>query len=188
MPRQKKLQEYTQPAGSPKSGEPLFLVVGRLLKPHGLHGEIMMELDTDFPERLKPGGVILVGESHMPTTIRSRRVHKNGLLLGFDKIHSPEEAGRLRNEIVYVNAEDLPPLAIGEYYHHQVLGLRVITDTGQELGTLAGILGTGANDVYIVRSASGKESLIPNIESVVKEIDLEKGEMLIHLLDGLLAD
>ena len=188
MARQKKLQEYTQPSGSPKSGEPLFLAVGRLLRPHGLHGEILMDIYTDFPERLKPGVRIYIGEDHRPTLIRSRRGHDAGFLIGFDSVVSQEEAGMLRNTIIYVKADELPGLPDGEFYHHQLLGLRVITDEGVYLGTLSGILDTGSNDVLIVRSEAGKEVLLPHIESVVRDIDLEVGEMQVHLLDGLLGD
>jgi 16S rRNA processing protein RimM len=188
MPKQKRLQEFSQPEGSPESGEPLYLAVGRLLRPHGLAGELLMDVYTDFPERLKPGSQVFVGENHQPTIIHSRRGIKNGLLIGFESVSDSDEAGNLRNQTVYVRAEDIPPLPEGEYYHHQILGLRVITDEGQELGTITGILDIGSTDIYVVRSESKKEILLPNIASVVKEIYLDKGEMHIHLMEGLLVD
>lgn len=166
----------------------MFLAVGRLLRPHGLTGEILMEIYTDFPERLRPGRKVFIGEKHEPLQIRSRRGALNGFLIGFEAINNPEEAGILRNQIVYIRTEEIPPLPEGEYYHHQVLGLRVITDEGTELGSIASILETGSTDVYVIKPAEGKEILIPNIGSVVKEINLEKGEMHIHVLEGLLPD
>ena len=84
--------------------------------------------------------------------------------------------------------KDIPPLPDGEYYHHQMLGLKVITEEGKELGSIASILDTGSNDVYVILPAVGKEILIPNISAVVKEIILEKGEMHIHLMEGLLPE
>jgi 16S rRNA processing protein RimM len=188
MPKNKQSQKNLQPAGSPVEGEPLFLVVGKLRHSHGLHGEILMEVITDFPERIRQGKTLLIGESHQPMRVASRRVHAGNLLLAFDGIDTPEEVGRLRNQWVYVPTSDRPPLSEGEYYHHQLLGLRVSSDDGLELGCLTDILETGANDVYVVRSESGKEVLLPAIQSVILEIDLDKDRMLVHILPGLLLD
>lgn len=78
-----------------------------------------------------------------------------------------------------------PQLPPGEYYHYQLVGLTVITDHGENLGTIQEVLATGSNDVYVVTSDSGQEVLLPAIEQVIKEIDLASGKMLVHLLDGL---
>jgi len=175
-----------QQAGSPPGGEPAFLVVGKLRRPHGVRGEILLEVFTDFPERLQPGVTVLVGEKHQPQRIRSRRIHNKGLLVSFDGYTTPETVGALRNALVYVTAADRPPLPKGEYYHHQLLGLRVLTDEGQELGRIIEILTTGANDIYVVRGESGAEILLPAVDEVILEIDLEKGLLHAHLLPGLI--
>jgi 16S rRNA processing protein RimM len=179
MPKNKQSQDNQQP---------VFLVVGKLRHSHGLHGEILMEVITDFPERIRQGKTLLIGESHQPLKVTSRRIHGGNLLLGFDGIDTPEESGRLRNQWVYVPASDRPPLSEGEYYHHQLLGLQVTSEDGLELGKITNILETGANDVYVVRSESGNEVLLPAIQSVILTIDLDKGQMLVHLLPGLLPD
>jgi 16S rRNA processing protein RimM len=186
MPRQNKTQEYSRLERPQEPGEPDFLAVGRLLRPHGLTGDMVMDIYTDFPERLQPGRKVYLGDDHQPVQIRSRRGSNSGLLIGFDHLNSPEEAGTLRNQIVYVKADEVPPLADGEYYHHQILGLKVLTDEGLELGVVSSILDTGSTDVYVVLTGDGKEILLPNIDPVVKEIDLKKGEMHVHLLEGLL--
>ena len=147
--------ERNQAAGSPDASEPAFLVVGKLRRPHGLRGEILMDVITDFPERLHKGVKVYVGDEKRPMQIRSRRVHGQALLMGLEGYSTPEEAGELRNQVVYVSAHDRPPLPEGEYYHHQLLGLRVITEEGLELGRLHEILSTSANDVYVVRPEPG---------------------------------
>jgi 16S rRNA processing protein RimM len=147
---------------------------------------MVMEVLTDFPDRLKPGIIVYIGEEHQPVKISSRRGHLNGFLVTFEGHESPEMTTGLRNQYLYVSADDRPPLPEGEYYHHQLLGLKVVSDEGQELGRLAGILETGANDVYIVRSEAGAEILLPNISSVVLNVDLEISEMHVHLIPGLL--
>jgi 16S rRNA processing protein RimM len=184
----KKPEESVEPAGSPSTGEPVFLVVGKLRRPHGLHGELLMNVITDFPERLHSGVTVYVGEDHQPMKIRSRRWQNQALLVTFDDYHSSEAAGELRNHMVFVRADDRPPLPEGEYYHHQLIGLRVASDEGRFLGLLTQILDTGANDVYVIRPDSGPEILLPAIESVLLSIDLNKGELLVHLLPGLIPD
>ncbi len=181
-------EESQWPAGSSPVGEPAFLVVGKLRRPHGVRGELVMEVITDFPERLEPGVTVYIGEDHQPHEIRSKRPHGALMLITFDAYRDPETAGGLRNQLVYVRADDRPPLAEGEYYHHQLIGLSVVSDVGQRLGQLTQILQTGANDVYVVRPEIGREILLPAIPDVIQDIDLAKGEMLVRLLPGLLPD
>ncbi|MFM8322448.1 MAG: ribosome maturation factor RimM [Chloroflexota bacterium] len=173
-------------AGSPQRGEPAFLVVGKLRHPHGLRGEMLMDVITDFPERLKAGLEVYAGEEHRPLHIRSTRPHGQGMLIAFDAFDTPEGVGTLRNLYLYVPTGSRPPLPEGEYYHHQLLGLAVVTDEGQALGELIEIMTTPANDVYVVRRESGADVLLPAIEPVVLAVDLEKGEMRVHLLPGLI--
>jgi 16S rRNA processing protein RimM len=174
-----------QGTGSPPVGEPEFLVVGKLRHPHGVRGEMLLEVITDFPERLACGVSVYVGEQRQRLRIRSRRTHGKGLLLAFEGYDTPEAVGALRNALVYVTAADRPPLPEGEYYHHQLLGLRVVSDEGQEMGTVHEILSTAANDVYVVRGEGG-EILLPAIQSVIQEIDLENRLIRVHLLPGLI--
>jgi 16S rRNA processing protein RimM len=174
-----------QPTGSPFSGEPEFLAVGRLRRPFGLRGEIFMEVLTDFPERLKPGSRVFVGPHHAPIHIRSCRWHRNRLLIAFDGYAKREEIAELRNQNVTVLTSERPELPEGEFYHHQIIGLRVVTQDGEALGSVAEILETGANDVYIVRNQTGEEILLPAIDSVIVNVDLEGNEILVDLIPGL---
>jgi 16S rRNA processing protein RimM len=172
--------------GSP-TGEPVFLVVGFLRRPHGVRGELIMDVHTDFPERLRVGAKLLAGDDHKPLTLASARPHgPSGLLVSFRGFSTPEQAGQLRNTWLYVSAKDRPPLPEGKLYQHQILGLRVVTDDGRDLGALTEILVTGANDVYVVKSDDGKEVLLPAIPDVILGYDLEKGEVKVHLLEGLI--
>jgi 16S rRNA processing protein RimM len=174
--------------GSPSPGEPVFLAVGKLHRPHGIHGEIIMEILTDFPERLKTGITLYVGKEHQPLRLRSRRWHNQNLLVTFEGYSDPETVSILVNQLVQVRAADSPPLPEGEYYHHQLLGLQVVDENGIQLGRLKQILETGANDVYIVQTEQGKEILLPAIDSVLRAIDLAQGQIVVHLLPGLLPD
>ena len=178
------------PQSEPQQGSlPEFLAVGKLRRPHGLKGEILMDILTDFPERLVEGVLLYAGDSRLPLRIRSNRPNDKSMLISFEGYDTPESVGTLRNQIVYVPATDRPPLPEGEYYHHELLGLRVVDEVGQLLGEVTGILDTGgANDVYQIRTQNGQELLLPDIEEVVLKIDLKAGEMQVHLLPGLLPD
>lgn len=177
----------SQPTGSP-GGEPLFLAVGKFSRPHGVHGDVLLQLYTDFPERLKPGTTVFAGSEHLPLRIRHRREHSGRLILSFDEYSNPEEVGVLRNQYLFVRADTLPSLPEGEYYHHELIGMQVVTEEGKPLGVLNQIIETGANDVYVVQPENGREVLLPAIDEVILDIDLAQNEMRVHLLPGLLSD
>lgn len=164
---------------------PLYLAIGYLRRSHGLHGEMVMEIHTDFPQRLRRGRKVYLGEDHHPAEIASVRPHKEGVLIAFLGIQTPEEAANWRNQWVYARADELPPLPPGQYYAHQLIGLQVLDEQGQLLGELIEILDTPANKVYVVRRTNGKELLLPAIPQVILGIHLEKKEIYVHLLPGL---
>ena len=164
-----------------------YVAVGQLRRPHGVRGEILMSVWTEFPERLQSGVQVFLGEAHQPVHIRSVRSHGDGLLLAFDEYFSREEVGLFRNTLVMVRTDDRPLLEEGELYIHQLLGLAVVEDdSGRPLGTLVEVLETGANDVYIVKDQHGVDLLLPAIESVIVAIDLPNRQIRVHLLPGLL--
>ncbi len=103
--------------------------------------------------------------------------------LKFENIDQIEDLEKLTNALVFVRTDSLPPLPDGEYYHHQLLGLEVITETGQKVGVLKEILETGANDVYVVFNSNGKEELIPAIKQNLVKIDIKNKIMVVRLLD-----
>ncbi len=175
-------------AGSPEPGEPAFLEIGKVRRPHGVGGDVLVEVYTDFPERLQPRAEVFLGKDRLPLTIRSRRLHNDGLLLAFEKYTTPEQVGKFRNQILYSITKKAPKLPKGEYYLYQLMGLRVETDTGEALGSITDILETGANDVYEVTDGAGREVLLPATEEVILEINLEKQLMRVHLLPGLLGE
>ena len=178
-------QDSTTPSsgfnsGSPRSGEPVYLAVGKLRRSHGLEGDMLMDVLTDFPERLRVGRTVYIGEEHEPMRIAARRGHDRQLVIRFDGFHNPEEVARLRNLNVYVQASSLPKLPEGQYYHHELIGLSAVNESGQTLGQLTQILETGANDVYVIRTSDDKELLLPAVEDVILAIDLQKGEILVR--------
>jgi len=177
-----------QPAGSPAAGGPAFLAVGMIRRPHGVTGEALVEIYTDFPERLQPRKVVYAGEEHVPLTIRLRRQHNAGLLLAFEGIATPEEVGIFRNQILYVTPAGRAVLPEGEYYYDELLGFSVEDESKKSLGLLTEILQTGANDVYVVTDPEGRELLLPAIAEVILDVDMAHKKIMVHLLPGLLVE
>lgn len=178
-------RQTNQETGSPQ-GEPLFLAVGKLGRPHGVKGLVVLYLLTDFPERLESGSQVYLSSEHIPMEIRSRRDYQGNLLLKFDGYDTPEAVGELSNQFLFVRADDRPPLPEGEYYHHQIIGLQAVDEQEKILGKVTEILTTGSNDVYVVQSDSGSEILLPATEEVILNINLDQGLMRVHLIPGLL--
>jgi 16S rRNA processing protein RimM len=174
------------PDGSPLPGEPFFLAVGQLRRPHGVRGEMNMVIYTEFPERLQPGTQLFIGERHQPVVVSRRRWHRSVLLIAFEEYPDRTSVEVLRNQTVFIQADHLPELPEGEYYQHELLDLQVVTDAGEMLGGVVEILETGANDVLVVEADGEEEILLPLTDEVVQEIDLDKGLIKVHLIPGLL--
>jgi 16S rRNA processing protein RimM len=161
-----------------------YLAVARIAGAHGIRGEVRCELITDFPERLKRIQRLYMGERHTPIGLERARLDKQGALLKITGVDSRDDAERLRGQMLYVAETDAVRLPGGTYFWHQIIGLRVRSEDGEELGVIAEIIPTGGNDVYIVRD-DGREVLLPAIKDVIREIDLASGIMTVHMMEGL---
>ena len=162
-------------------------MVAQVLAAHGIRGELKCRVVTDFPKRrFKPGKtVILRGERH---TIQAARVQGMTVLLKLAEVGDRTVAETYHGADVEVPTEDAGPPPRGQFYWHQVIGLRVEhATTGEPLGKVSDIIETGANDVYVVRGERG-EILVPAIKDVVRRIDPAAGRMLIEPLPGMLPD
>jgi len=174
----------TIPSGSPP-GEPEYLVIGFLRRPHGVKGEILMDLHTDFPERLKIGRTLFLGDAHTPAVLTGARSQGAAMLVQLQGVGTPEAAGKLRNTWVSVRRSDVPGLPAGQIYQHDLIGLSVVDEESVPLGRITEIIETGANDVYVVTPDKGAELLLPAIPSVILDLDLAARRMRVHVLDGL---
>lgn len=166
-------------AGSQNISEPAFLVLGKLRRPHGVQGEIPLEIYTHMLELLSPESVVYIGEHHHPYTIERTRYKNELLLLKFYEIDDRTIVSELTNLLVYVPADQLPLLAEDEFYLHKLIGMSVFEEGGRYIGILMEILETGANDVYIIEDQSGEEILIPATEEMILEIDLVQNKMIV---------
>ena len=163
---------------------PRHLIIGRVLKPFGVRGELKVEILTDFPERFASLRTVYLGDDAKSFSVEQARWHGGAALIKLAGIDTPEDAATLREQWVRVAVEDAVALPTGRVYLYQLIGLRVKTTAGQSLGEITEVLDTRANGVYIVHDGT-REILLPAIPDVVKEINLERGEMIVALIDGL---
>ena len=179
-------------SGSAHIPEPRYLLVGRVLRPHGVRGELRVEIITNYPERLVQHAYFYLAHPNSPEvahryTVEGLRFHAKVLLLKLDGCDDRNAADELRGMLVQIPVEEAVPLEEGEYYLFQLVGVRVETESGEWLGQIVDVIETGANDVYVVRGSRG-EVLLPAIDDVILELDLESKHMVVHLLPGLLAE
>jgi 16S rRNA processing protein RimM len=168
-----------------------FVVIGRVSRPHGIDGEISIDYfnPEDLPLFSRYQMIFLQGDEGSPQPYRplTVRPHKRSILAHLEGITTREEAERLRGNMVLVDRAELPPLAEDEYYWHEILGMRVVTEGGDQVGEVADIFPTGSNDVYVVREGA-KESLIPATKEVIIAIERETRTIVIRPREGLLQE
>lgn len=161
-----------------------FVVVGRILAPWGIRGDVKVAPLTDVPHRFSPGSRLYL--EGRPVTVQRSRPHKGALLVKLDTVPDRNAAEALRGKYLAVPAHRSPPLPPGTYYHHQIIGLAVVGQEGQRLGHVEAILNTPGHDVYVVRRPEGDELLLPAVSQVVVDVDLEAGRMTVAVPEGLL--
>ena len=163
-----------------------MITIGRLVGFHGVRGEVKVLSDSDFTaERFQPGQTVHIRNKDL--TIERYRTHKNFHLLTFEGITNIKEVEDLKDEDVLQDAESVElTLEEGEFHFSEIIGLTVFTADNKQLGKVTDIFQTGANDVWAVRDENNKEYMIPYIEDVVTDIDLENGKITITPMEGLL--
>lgn len=143
-----------------------------------------MRVMTDFPERIRKGKTLNLGDDHAEVLVESVRWKNTLLLLKFQGYETPEAVSALTNLDVFNKVRNLPKLPEGKYYHHQLVGLHAWE--GETLvGEVIEIIETGANDVYVIREPDGSELLLPAIPAAVVSINLDENKMEVVVLDGL---
>ena len=162
-----------------------WIPVGRVTRTHGLKGELKFFPADQDDLVVQKDQQIRLGETTFK--IKSVRGAKSPFIVKFEGVDSIEAAQSLSGQEVLVAKEDFESLPEGEYYRFEIEGLKAFDDTGKYYGVIEEIIATGSNDVYVVRG-DGKEWLVPMIDSVVQNIDLEEGKLVFHCVEGLFED
>jgi 16S rRNA processing protein RimM len=170
---------------------PRLVPVGKIVRTHGLRGALKIFPYGETLALQKPGAELYLytaaDTGRIGLTLAHLRVQGRHLVAQFSEIGDVDAAQRILDQEVFFPEELLPPAAEGEYYHYQLIGLRVETASGEAVGILRGVIETGSNDVYVIGHTSG-EILIPALAEVILEVDLRGGRMIIEPPEGLLDD
>ena len=171
-----------------KTGGETFVVIGRITRPHALRGEVRVSPATDFPERFDQSNRFFIRNRENRGEWKNATAHRwqgGFVVMKFEGVDSREDAEILREATVEIPRDACHDLPEGTYYISDLIGLRVRTVSGTIIGNLADVLQQSAQDVYVIRT-EGKEILVPAVRKFVSKIDIEKGEIVIDPIEGLL--
>lgn len=166
------------------------ILIGQIVAAFGVRGQVKMKALTDQIDHLRRRiRTVYLGPKLQEYALKSVIEHKPGLLiLTLGGVAGRDEAENLRGQEVAILESQVAPLEEGEYFIHQLYGLTVVTDQGEEIGKVREVLETGANEVLVVSRPGKSDGLIPMIRDVVQELDTAGGRVVVHLLEGLLVD
>ena len=172
--------------------EPERLVVGRVVRPHGIRGELSVEVLSDAPERFAPGAEFGVGDPDgpdplEPAVIRSARQHLGRLLLTLEGVTDRDAADRFRGAWLSIPSAEARSLNQGEFWAHQLVGLAVVDHQGRERGRVADVVPGSAHDLLSVELPGGATALVPAVAALVT-VELEEGRVLVDAVPGLLPE
>ena len=164
------------------------LEIGQIVNTFGIKGMVKVKPFTDDIGRFDELKTVYVEKNSTQTEyeIEEVKYHKDMVLIKFKGIDKVEQAEILRNSYLTVSRDSVEKLEEGRYYIVDLLGLEVYTDEQILLGTLEDIFNTGSNDIYVVKDKQGKQILLPAIQDVIKQIDIENKKIIVHLLPGLI--
>ena len=164
-----------------------LLRVGVITSTHGVRGEVKVFPTTDDPQRFKKLKKVILddGKQQRELEVASVKFFKNMVILKFKEFDNINDVEKFKQADLLVTRENAVKLKPGEYFIVDLIGLKGISDEGEDLGELTDVIQTGANDVYVFSKEGQPDLLVPKIPLCVKEISLEEGTVLVHLLPGL---
>jgi len=165
--------------------------VGKIVNTHGIKGELKILSATDFPElRFEKGSELLFvdpdGKQQVEAEVESSREHKGMFIVKFKGFSDINQVEKYKGWSVKVDEDNLAELDEDEYYYHEIIGCRVVTKEGEELGEVKEILSPGANHVWVVKRPKGKDILLPVIDEVIVEVDVENKLITVDPMEGLI--
>ena len=165
-----------------------MFVIGKVVKPQGIRGEVKARIITSFPEHFEQLSALYIEQNeYIKFNIEDMRLSGDFVFIKLSKVDSRNDAESLRNKYLYIPAEELYPLQDDEFYHHQLLGLKVYDQDNVYLGMVKDIESYPVNDILVVENEKNKTFLIPVVKDFIKEIDIESQKVTVHVVEGLLG-
>jgi len=170
-----------------------WLTVGKIVNTHGIRGELKVLSRTDFGDvRFAPGSTLLLRDDErgisVDVKITGSRLNKNMYIIKLEGFNDINEVEKFKGASLLVAEEQLDELEEGEYYYYEIIGCEVVTEEGEQLGTITEILSPGANDVWVIDrpKGAGKQILLPVIDDVLLSVDVERKLVTVRLMEGLI--
>lgn len=163
------------------------LEIGQIVNTKGLKGELKVNSFSEASDRFETIDTVLlkIKKEYKEYEIEKVGYSKNQVILKLKGVDTVEQAELLRNTYIYIYRTQLDELPDGTYYVADLIGLDVYTESGEKIGYLDDIFSTGSNDVYVVKDELGKQRLLPAIDEVLKQIDIENKKIIVNLIEGL---
>lgn len=164
-----------------------LLKVGVITSTHGIRGEVKVFPTTDDARRFLDLEEIILdtGKEKKVLTIENVKFFKNMVILKFEEYDNINDVEMYRQKELFVTRDQAVPLEENEYFIADLIGLKAVSDEGEDLGEIADVLQTAANDIYVIKKAGVSDLLVPAIKDCVKNVDIENGKIELHLLPGL---
>ncbi len=162
-----------------------FVAVGRITRAHGVRGEVAVVPLSQVSERYEPGSTLLAGPDHRPVTVTSARRHRNRVLVSFDAITDRTAAEELAGSYLFVTEANVPDAPEGEFWPHELIGCRVWTTAGRDVGSIVEVVRGTANDLWVARDERGDELLIPALRGVVRQVEIGARRIVVEEVRGL---
>jgi len=165
-----------------------YLRVGIITTSHGIRGEVKVFPTTDDINRFNDLKQVFLdtGTDLIPLDIEGLKFFKNTVIIKFKGIDDINEIQKYRGKDLLISRENAVKLEKDEYFIYDLIDSEVFTDDGIKLGILSEIMTTGANDVYVVKTAEGKEILLPSIKECILDVNVESKKIIVHIMNGLL--
>lgn len=164
-----------------------YIEVGKIINTHGLRGDVKVIVWMDSPEDFETLEHVYI-ETRSETkrlTVQRIRYQKNNIIAKFEEFDDINDVEQFKNKVLYADRDELGELPEGVHYIVDLIGLKVVSEDGVEIGVISDVFNTGANDIYDVKREGKKNLLLPVIDDVVKEIDIDGGTVTVHLMEGL---
>ncbi|MBQ8300440.1 MAG: ribosome maturation factor RimM [Clostridia bacterium] len=164
-----------------------LLEVGKIVNTHGLRGEVKVVPWTDYPEVFEDIETVYIKRKteYEKLDIAGLKYQKNNLIVRFSQLKDINEAEKYKNQVLYAERDALGELPEGVYYIADLIGLEVVKEDGEKVGVINDVFNTGSNDIYDVKREGKKNMLIPVIDDVVIDIDIEGGKVTVRMMEGL---
>lgn len=164
-----------------------LLEIGKIVNTHGLRGEVKVIPWTDSAEDFENIKNVCIKDKseYINLTVKSVKYQKNNLIIGFNEFKDINEVEKYKNAVLYCHRDELGELPDGVHYIVDLIGLNVVTEDGDTVGVIADVFNAGASDIYDVKREGKKNLLLPVIDEVVKEIDIDSGKVVVNIMEGL---